>query len=75
MGGALSAAELGTDVVGISELLGGASEVAGAVAVGVVSSAPAGPANPQVSKAAAASVAKWREIGLALLDLFTNSHP
>ncbi|GAB3137268.1 hypothetical protein GCM10027258_12520 [Amycolatopsis stemonae] len=74
--GLLSGA-LGVVDAGASELLGGAgSEVDGAVVVGVgSSSAPAGPANPAVSNAAAASTAKQRAMGLALLDLFTNSHP
>jgi hypothetical protein len=80
-GGLLSGAlELGAVDVGAAELLGGggASEVDGAdgaAEVGVGSSARAGAANPPVSKAAAASMAKERATDLALLDLFTNSHP
>jgi hypothetical protein len=77
-GGLLSGAlELGAVDVGAAELLGGggASDVDGVAEVGVGSSARAGAANPPVSKAAAASMAKERATDLALLDLFTNSHP
>ncbi|GHG15770.1 hypothetical protein GCM10017567_37320 [Amycolatopsis bullii] len=69
--------ELGTELgsgTGASEV-GGASDVDGAVAVGVGSSAPAGPANTPASRAAAATTEKHRASGLAVLDLFTNSHP
>ncbi|GHG15755.1 hypothetical protein GCM10017567_37300 [Amycolatopsis bullii] len=52
-----------------------ASDVAGAVVVGVGSSAPAGPANTLVSTAAAVNAAKPRAKGLAILEMFTNSHP
>ncbi|MGW3999637.1 hypothetical protein ACWEF6_39610 [Amycolatopsis sp. NPDC004772] len=73
----------GVELGGAAELAGASDvdgDVAGAVeagapASGVGSSAAAGPANTLVSTAAAVTAAKPRARDLALLDMFTNSHP